>query len=142
MARQYLKVAYRADRNSQEEFNVIVNGEEYEAWKKGDKTIPLTDVVDSFDILVTPQGNQGLMGRASKQQLDNAFGTHKDVDVVTEILEKGALLSGGTSDFFSLLFSSFLSCRQGRADRRYATTSVPSPPSSADASFQSDSQLA
>lgn len=96
MARQFLKVVYKAEHDSPEEFNVVVNGPEYQAWKKGDKTIPLTDVVDSFDIFVTPQGSQGLMGRASKQQLDNTFGTHKDDVVVEQILEKGSLLSAST----------------------------------------------
>ena len=32
------------------------------------------------------------MGRASKQQLDNIFGTSKDVDVVQQILERGQVI--------------------------------------------------
>lgn len=35
------------------------------------------------------QGAQGLLGRPSKQQLENVFGTSKDVDVVGQILQKG-----------------------------------------------------
>ena len=42
----------------------------------------------------TNQGTQGILGRASKQQLENVFGTSKDVDVVTQILNKGKEESG------------------------------------------------
>lgn len=49
----------------------------------------------AFDILHSTQGAQGLLGRPSNQQLDNDFGTHKDVDVITQILEKGKLETGG-----------------------------------------------
>jgi ribosome maturation protein Sdo1 len=54
-------------------------------------TIPLADVVDAFEIFHTGQGTQGIMGTPSKQQLDSVFGTHKDTDVVLQILEKGTL---------------------------------------------------
>lgn len=37
------------------------------------------------------------MGHPSKQQLENDFGTAKDVDVVSAILEKGDLQSAGES---------------------------------------------
>lgn len=81
-------------------------------------TIPLADVVDckqhdkildvssraffpAFKILHSGQGNQGILGTASNQQLDTVFGTHKDVDVVTIILEKGKVQAGdGVSSSF------------------------------------------
>ena len=43
-----------------------------------------------------------MLGRPSKQQLENVFGTSKDVDVITQILEKGKAESGDgirNSDF-------------------------------------------
>ena len=40
------------------------------------------------------------MGRASKQQLENVFGTSKDVDVVEQILEKGQMQQGAIKDKF------------------------------------------
>lgn len=43
----------------------------------------------AFQVLWSNQGAQGLLGTPSNQQLDNAFGTHKDVDVITAILQKG-----------------------------------------------------
>lgn len=89
--RTYQKVVLKPDHRSQEEFHVVVNGPQYDAWSKGDKTIPLADVVDSFEVFVTLQGSQGVMGRASKMQLENVFGTSKDVDVVLQILERGSL---------------------------------------------------
>jgi Shwachman-Bodian-Diamond syndrome (SBDS) protein len=43
----------------------------------------------AFEILSSNQGPQGLLRRPSKQELDNEFGTHVDVDVIQKILEKG-----------------------------------------------------
>lgn len=80
---------YQPDTQSTDEFTVIVNPAEYKKWKDGDRTIPLTDVVGSFKVFYSNQGAQGILGTPSKQQLDTVFGTTKDVDVVTHILEKG-----------------------------------------------------
>ncbi|PWN27720.1 DUF1960-domain-containing protein [Jaminaea rosea] len=102
MGRQLTKVVYKADINSTDLYQVIVSDADiYKKWKGGDKTIPLTDVVDSFQIFHTGQGTQGIMGHPSKQQLENDFGTHKDVDVVTQILEKGEIQSGAVKDGYS-----------------------------------------
>lgn len=79
------------DPNSTDLFQVIVNHDEYKKWKAGDTTIPLADVVDSFQVFHTGQGAQGIMGNPSKQQLDTAFGTHTDTDVVEIILKEGDL---------------------------------------------------
>ena len=43
----------------------------------------------AFEVFWSNQGAQGLLGRPSKQQLENTFGTSKDVDVVEQILQKG-----------------------------------------------------
>ncbi len=56
---------------------------------------PLTTVAPSaFDVFWSNQGAQGLLGRPSNQQLENVFGSSKDVDVVKAILEKGKEESG------------------------------------------------
>jgi hypothetical protein len=49
----------------------------------------------AFQVFSTQQGAQGLLGKASKQELENAFGTSRDDDVVRIILEKG---KGETTD--------------------------------------------
>ncbi|KAF9077019.1 ribosome maturation protein [Rhodocollybia butyracea] len=72
-----------------EEYIVFVNHEEYKKWSEGGTTIPLADVVDSFQVYHSTQGNQGILGKPSKQQLENEFGSSKDVDVVEIILKKG-----------------------------------------------------
>lgn len=43
----------------------------------------------AFSVFFSNQGAQGILATPSNQQLDTVFGTHKDVDVVTAILEKG-----------------------------------------------------
>ena len=53
-----------------ETFLVIVESESaVEEWKK-DSSIPLTQVVDAFQVFVG-QGAQGILDRPSKQQLEN-----------------------------------------------------------------------
>jgi len=91
MTKPVTKVVYKPDNQSTEEYILIVNRDEYKKWKAGDGTIPLADVVDSFEIFHSTQGSQGKLGRASNQQLDNVFGTHKDIDAVQKLLESGTL---------------------------------------------------
>ncbi|KZV63355.1 DUF1960-domain-containing protein [Peniophora sp. CONT] len=81
------KVIHQAESGTS--FIVMVNGAEYAKWKEGDHTIPLVDVVQSFQILSTQQGAQGILGTASKQELENEFGTSRDDDCIQQILEKG-----------------------------------------------------
>ena len=50
---------------------------------------PHRESITAFEILSSNQGPQGLLRRPSKQELDNEFGTHVDVDVIQQILEKG-----------------------------------------------------
>ncbi|EIN10510.1 DUF1960-domain-containing protein [Punctularia strigosozonata HHB-11173 SS5] len=93
MPKSLSKVIYKPDSQSTDEYHVIVNPEEYKKWKEGGKhiTIPLVEVVDSFHIFFTNQGSQGKLGQASHQQLEDTFGSSKDVDAVKALLEKGTL---------------------------------------------------
>ncbi|TFY71357.1 hypothetical protein EVG20_g1664 [Dentipellis fragilis] len=89
MTKAITKVVFKPSTTSSVSYIVIVNAPEYKRWKEGDTTIPLVEVVDSFDVYRSEQGNQGLLGRPSNQDLDTDFGTHKDDDVVTHILQNG-----------------------------------------------------
>jgi len=81
------KVFYKG---STDDFVVFVESpEDLEAWKN-DRSIPLTEVVNSFKIMLTHKhGAQGQMDGASKASLENEFGTHKEDDVIIKILEGG-----------------------------------------------------
>ncbi|KAK5007134.1 shwachman-Bodian-diamond syndrome protein [Cryomyces antarcticus] len=60
-------------------------------WKK-DKSIPLAQVVSGWKVFVThKQGAQGVMDAASNGALEDEFGTHREEDVVQQIIEKGDL---------------------------------------------------
>ena len=48
----------------------------------------------AFEVFHSNQGSQGILGRPSKQQLETAFGTHKDVDVITAVLGNGREQAG------------------------------------------------
>ncbi|KAG0709892.1 DUF1960-domain-containing protein [Suillus ampliporus] len=94
MTKSLTKVIYKPDTQSTDEYIVFVNLSEFKKWKEGGKTIPLADVVDAFKVLFSNQGAQGILGAPSKQQLDTTFGTTNNIDVVTQILEKGKEQSG------------------------------------------------
>ncbi|WFD20794.1 peroxisome-assembly ATPase [Malassezia caprae] len=88
------KVIFKNDPMSTDEYIVIVNPETYVSWRNGDKTIPLADVVDSFQIFSSGQGSQGIMGQLSKQELHTVFGTSNADDAIVKVLEEGTLQAG------------------------------------------------
>ncbi|KAF1988660.1 shwachman-Bodian-diamond syndrome protein [Aulographum hederae CBS 113979] len=81
------KVHYKGE---SDDFVIFAEGvDAIQKWKE-DKSTPLVDVVNSFDVFCThKQGTQGQLDRASKALLENEFGTSRDDDVVKQILEKG-----------------------------------------------------
>ncbi|KAK0206925.1 ribosome maturation protein [Desarmillaria ectypa] len=89
MTKSISKVIYKPDSQSTDEYCLLVHTEEYKKWKAGETSIPLTEVVDSFQAFHSGQGPQGILGKPSNQQLDTVFGTSKDTDVAQIILEKG-----------------------------------------------------
>ncbi|GAA5980428.1 hypothetical protein JCM10908_001651 [Rhodotorula pacifica] len=95
--KSFSKVVYKPDSMSTDEFIVIIGDvAAAEKWKGGDRSIPLVDVVDSFDVFHTGQGSQGLLARASKQDLDTIFGTVNEDAIVEQILTKGTIKSSDT----------------------------------------------
>ncbi|CAD6954287.1 unnamed protein product [Tilletia controversa] len=103
MVKNVSKVVYQPDTQSTDSYIVIVNADEFKKWHDGDKTIPLIEVVDAFDVFHSNQGAQGHLNRASKQQLDSVFGSSNETDCVTQILEKGSLqiTAGGNNKYGS-----------------------------------------
>ncbi|KAJ1919398.1 hypothetical protein H4219_001990 [Mycoemilia scoparia] len=80
------QVSYKVDNN---EFIIYAIPGQTQKWKK-DSTIPLVEVVESFDIFDSSSGgNSGIKSRPSKGVLMSAFNTDKDVDIVTQILKNG-----------------------------------------------------
>ncbi|EXJ92674.1 hypothetical protein A1O3_01226 [Capronia epimyces CBS 606.96] len=81
------KVFYKGETD---DFIVFVESlDDLAAWKK-DKSIPLAQVVDAFQIMVTHKhGAQGQLDSASKASLENEFGTHNEDEIIKKILEEG-----------------------------------------------------
>ncbi|WFD31937.1 hypothetical protein MSPP1_002979 [Malassezia sp. CBS 17886] len=94
MSNTVVKVNYKPDPMATDEYSVIINPDEYEKWRNGDRTIPLADVVDLFNIFHTDQGNQGLLRRASKQQLEAVFGTQNEDEAIEKLLQIGYVQPG------------------------------------------------
>ena len=84
------KVHYKSP--SGEDFVVMVDSaEDYQKWSS-DKSIPLAQVVSSFQVFTTHrQGAQGKLETASNAVLENEFGTSKEDEAVLQVLEKGTL---------------------------------------------------
>jgi len=91
---QLTRVIYKAAPMSTDEYIVIVNPEAYVSWRNGDKTIPLADVVDSFQIMTSGPGQQGIMGQVSKQQMHAVFGPTKEDEAIVKLLEQGTMQAG------------------------------------------------
>jgi peroxisome-assembly ATPase len=45
----------------------------------------------AYDVYYSIQGNQGKLGRASKQQLENVFNTAKDTSIAEFMLKNGVM---------------------------------------------------
>ena len=54
-----------------------------------DPSIPLAQVVDSFDVYKYDAGRSGRLGRPSKQEIVDTFGTSNDDEIVKFMLENG-----------------------------------------------------
>jgi len=86
------KVTFKPDqKNSSQYVCVGVHPEEYKKWKEGDTTIRLADLIDAFDVYHSNTGHQGILGKASNQQMETDFGTKKVEEVIKIILEKGKI---------------------------------------------------
>jgi ribosome maturation protein Sdo1 len=92
------KVLFKGE---EEDFIVFVDSaEDLKKWK-GDRTIPLAQVIAGFKVFVTHKhGAQGVMDAASKATLENQFGTKNDEDAIIKILEKGEVQETMVSRLF------------------------------------------
>jgi len=83
------KVYYKGD---SDDFVVIVDSQDAVTKYRKDSSIPLVDVVNSFDVFVTNKhGPQGVLDRASKSQLENEFNTTRNEEAIAKILTEGKL---------------------------------------------------
>ncbi|KAI8054862.1 ribosome maturation protein [Thamnidium elegans] len=86
-ADQSTKVVYRGTDNT--EFFVIANAGMVNKYRS-DKSTPLIDVVQSFDIFTTNTGgNTGEAMSPSKGLLESSFNTSNEDEIVKTIIEKG-----------------------------------------------------
>ncbi|KAJ1511809.1 hypothetical protein HMI54_000487 [Coelomomyces lativittatus] len=87
-----------------EEYFVVVNEGMTEKWRK-DKSIPLVDVVQSFDIFERSRGgNEGEIVHARKNQLRDVFETEHTTDILERILKDGTILNMRTERLHGTIF--------------------------------------
>ncbi|KAJ5356111.1 hypothetical protein N7517_010720 [Penicillium concentricum] len=85
------KVFYKG---SSDDFIVFVDDlEALKSWRS-DRSIPLVNVINAYNIFVTQKGGaQGILNEASKAMLENEFGSSDDDVCITKILENGSYQS-------------------------------------------------
>ncbi|EEC42699.1 predicted protein [Phaeodactylum tricornutum CCAP 1055/1] len=70
---------------------LLVDEDMYEKQKK-DKSIPMVNVVDSFQVFKYEKpGSSGRLAKPTKEEIEGTFGTSKEEDVVLFMLENGTL---------------------------------------------------
>ncbi|CAO3695080.1 unnamed protein product [Umbelopsis ramanniana] len=85
------RVSYKVDG---QEYFIFADADYLEKWKQ-DKTIPIVEVVQSYEILHVPNGgNTGEAVRPAKGALESAFGTSNTDDIVKKILTDGEYKGG------------------------------------------------
>lgn len=73
----------------------------------------IINIIIAFDVFESPNGSEGMAGRASKQSLENIFNTSKDTEVINYILEHGIIQnhrkgSKEYSKFVNIIFNIFV----------------------------------
>ncbi|OBZ91087.1 SDO1-like protein C21C3.19 [Choanephora cucurbitarum] len=82
-----VKVVYKGTENT--EFFVIANSEQVSKWKS-DKSTPLVDVVQSFDVYTTSAGGStGEYIKPPKGVLESNFNTSNTDEIVKKIISEG-----------------------------------------------------
>ncbi|KAK9765147.1 hypothetical protein K7432_006757 [Basidiobolus ranarum] len=85
------QVVFSDKEKSNSEFFIYIHPEIYTQWKT-DKSIPITRVVQAFNIYITRNGSStGVAETPSNQELENVFGTSNDTAVVEHILNHGTV---------------------------------------------------
>ncbi|KAI9593755.1 hypothetical protein BDF19DRAFT_415038 [Syncephalis fuscata] len=83
------RVVFKADNG--DEFFIFVDPDMFLKRKK-DTSVPLVDVVQTFDVFATETGgNDGKAGRASMQSLSNALEVSNVDDAIQYIIDHGQL---------------------------------------------------
>ncbi|KAJ3122290.1 hypothetical protein HK098_002958 [Nowakowskiella sp. JEL0407] len=88
-----VRIVYHANTNDTDYF---VYGEQgmVEKWKT-DKSTPLVDVLANWEVYVTQtKSNTGIASQASKQLLEEGFGTSNQDKIIETILNQGKVMHG------------------------------------------------
>ncbi|KAI8973847.1 ribosome maturation protein [Pilobolus umbonatus] len=81
-----VKIVYKGNDT---DFYIVADRDMVSKWKK-DKSIPLVEVVESFNVFSTPTGSiSGEPVRPAKGILETTFNTSNEDTIVKTILEKG-----------------------------------------------------
>eukprot|EP01097_Dermamoeba_algensis_P009622 TRINITY_DN684_c0_g1_i2.p1 TRINITY_DN684_c0_g1~~TRINITY_DN684_c0_g1_i2.p1 ORF type:complete len:110 (-),score=21.52 TRINITY_DN684_c0_g1_i2:199-528(-) len=85
------KMAWKSSETN-EEFLILVHDTMPLKWRK-DRSIPLTEVVEGFEIFQTEgKGHNGRTYRPNHDLLKNSFGTSNETEMIERILLEGELL--------------------------------------------------
>ncbi len=86
-----IRIVWHDPQKSNLEFFVFASESQYQKWKQ-DKSIPLVNVLSTFDIFEVPNGgNTGIASRPSRITLSSVFDKTDDTAIIQEILEHGKM---------------------------------------------------
>ncbi|KAK7182872.1 hypothetical protein DPSP01_014392 [Paraphaeosphaeria sporulosa] len=72
-------------------FTIFVESEELVTEWKNDPSIPLSQVVAGWTILVPEHDKRGILKTASNMQLEEEFGTSNEDEIVKKVLQQGSI---------------------------------------------------
>ena len=73
---------------------LLVDEDAFDKYAAGDKTIPLAQIVDSYEILKFEKpGKEGTLGKPAKVELEAVFGT-SNVDEIAEFMVNNGQIHG------------------------------------------------
>ena len=76
-------------------FVMMVDSEAFGKYKDGDSSIPIAEIVNSFDIFRYEQGHTGEKSTPSNRELSDVFGSSNDMAVAEFMVKNGSLHSKG-----------------------------------------------
>ncbi|KAJ1980629.1 hypothetical protein H4R34_002379 [Dimargaris verticillata] len=91
MSNHPVKVTFKEPEKNSPEFYIFADSNMIKKWRH-DKSVPLTQVVENFDIYQSDSGgNTGLASRPTQSVLKDTFNTSNEDEICRFILEKGAI---------------------------------------------------
>jgi ribosome maturation protein Sdo1 len=87
-----VELVYTSSDDTPVTFCMMVNSDDYQKYSKGDTSIPIAQIFNSFDVFkFEGKGKEGIMSRPSNTELKNTFETTNDMALAEFFLKNGTI---------------------------------------------------